>query len=360
MKKRILYIVCVLSILVMNILFVEYQFYMLLLLVLIVPVVSWGLFIFSVSGLKMYLNLPQSMIHLNEEAVIKVKAVNKWFVFAGKQIFTIGMHYSNTKESAQEISEITGISSDVDLVSVDFKPIHCGIVDISIQRVQLQDYIGLFTAKRAFSGNCQLVVMPELVWSSRVKPYVNRKQEYQYFGRSDDNTEVVDLREYIPGDNLNHIHWNLSLRTDKLIVRQYGEFVDVQNVIIVDLTKQEEGHFRDMLDRIYMAVYSIGNLYIENEMQTVMIVWNEERKCAEHFEFDNEEGLTEAMIQLMNIPCSSRAGERAVSQALKHQGYPKESVLFVTAADYDSGCLEVVNVAKTDLQEIINGLWKKI
>lgn len=360
MKKWLLYAVCVLSILIMNVLYVEYQFYILLLIVLIVPLVSWVLFVFSVAGLKMYISLPQRVVSLHEEADVKIKAVNKRFAFAGKQIFTVGMHYSNTHKSARELSEITGISNDIQMSLVSFEPVHCGIVEISIQRVFLWDYIGLFRAKRNFTGSCQMIVMPELVWSSRVKPYMERKQEYQYTGGADDDTDVVDLREFMPGDNLNHIHWNLSLRTEELIVRQYGKLISVENVILVDLTQRKEENFRDILDSIYTAVYSIANLFIENEINTVIIAWNEAKQCAESFEFGNSQGLTEAMMKLMEIECSSKAGEYAVSEFIKQNMYSQERAVFITAADYDSKILETINVTRTDLQETINSLWEKI
>lgn len=360
MKKWLLYAACVISILVMNVLYVEYQFYMLLLVVLIVPLISWVLFLFSVAGLKMYITLPQKVVSLKDKAVVKIKAVNKRFVFAGKQVFTVGMHYSNTQKSAQELSEITGISGNMQMASISFEPVHCGIVKVSIQRVFLQDYLGLFRAKRRFTGSCQMIVMPELVWSSHVKPYMERKQEYRYIGIADDDTDVVDLREFMPGDNLNHIHWNLSLRTDELIVRQYGELISAKNVILVDLTKGKEENFRDILDLIYTAVYSIANLYIENEMKTVLIAWNEDSQCAESFEFDNAQGMTEAMVQLMKIPCSSKAGEYVVSEFVRQSIYPQEGAVLVTATDYDSRILETINVTKHKLQETINSLWEKI
>ena len=36
-------------------------------------------------------------------------------------------------------------------------------------------------------------------------------------------SEIHDLREYRPGDSLHEIHWKLSAKTDKLIVREAEE-----------------------------------------------------------------------------------------------------------------------------------------
>lgn len=79
-----------------------------------------------------------------------------------------------------------------------------------------------------FRGSCQLAVLPEPVLSTRVRTGMEKQQEYRYSAVADDDSDITDLRAFRPGDNLNHIHWNLSLRTDDLIVRQYGEQIDVK------------------------------------------------------------------------------------------------------------------------------------
>lgn len=359
-KRRILYIVCVLSVLALNILYVEYQFFLMLLLVLLVPLMSWILFVYSVSGLKMYISLPQEMVEPGETAEIRVRAVNRRFFFAGKQVFMVGVHHSNTPSSQQELLEITGISDGMQTAVVSFEPEHSGIVDISIRKVSLQDYIGLFKVKRNFEGGCQLVVLPKPVLSLKVKPGLERQQEYHYSPIEDDDTDIVDLRPFRPGDNLNHIHWNLSLRTDELVVRQYGERASAKNVILVDLSEGKAQNFRTVLDKIYTAVYSIANLYIENGMETMVLAWDDQQKRMVCLEFDNEEGMIQAMAQLMQITCSSRAGEKVVSEYLKAEEAGGAGVLFVTAENYENRRFEVMNVSKTEMQQMIDSLWEKI
>src|SRR5919199_3354613 len=46
--------------------------------------------------------------------------------------------------------------------------------------------------------------------------------------------DVVDLREYQPGDDLRHIDWNVTARTDTPHVRQYLEDRDVTAWLLLD------------------------------------------------------------------------------------------------------------------------------
>ena len=138
---------------------------------------------------------------------------------------------------------------------------------------------------------------------------MEKQQEYRYSAVADDDSDILDLRAFRPGDNLNHIHWNLSLRTDDLIVRQYGEQIDVKKVILVDLSILNTAQYRR---------------------------------------------------RLMQIPCSSRAGEHAAAVYLKDIEAQGQQVLFVTAGSYENNKVRIVNVEKIQLQELIDELWEKI
>ena len=177
---------------------------------------------------------------------------------------------------------------------------------------------------------------------------------------ADDDSDILDLRAFRPGDNLNHIHWNLSLRTDDLIVRQYGEQIDVKKVILVDLSILNTAQYRSRMDAVYTAVASIANLYVENEVNTLILAWNGQKQSAEYLEVHDRTELNRAMIRLMQIPCSSRAGEHAAAVYLKDIEAQGQQALFVTAGSYENNKVRIVNVEKIQLQELIDELWEKI
>lgn len=357
MKRWLLYLICIFSILVLNVLYVEYQFFVLLMLVIAVPLISWLLFMFSTVGLKVYMQLPQTIVSLGEEVAIKIKAVNKRFMFVGKQSYIIGMHYSNTEQ--EEKLKVTADLESVEVSLIDFKPEHCGIVDITVKKVYLQDYLGIFAASRDYNGKCELVVMPEQVLSSKVKSYALGQQEYSIISGREEDSEVVDWREFQPGDKLNRVHWNMSVKADKMIVKQYGTRGDIKYVLLVDLTQLKKENFRDILDKIYTVVYSIGNMYLENGFEVLILAWNEERAFMENYESGSTQEFDRAMCGLMQIKCSINAGENVVDKYLKGEHLQYKSV-FVTAKDYNINQIQVVNVMEANTQEIVDNLWRKI
>lgn len=359
-KRRLLYIVCLLGVFWLNVIYVEYQFFLLLVLLIVVPAISGVLFELAANGLKLYLNIPQKEVHPGQLVTVCIKAVNRHVIFLGKQQFQIGVAYLNTPGNEKEMLQCDGVTEKVQQTMAEFSPKHCGIAQIDIEKVFLQDYLGLIGTQKNFRGSCQLAVLPEPVLSTRVRTGMEKQQEYRYSAVADDDSDILDLRAFRPGDNLKHIHWNLSLRTDDLIVRQYGEQIDVKKVILVDLSILNTAQYRSRMDAVYTAVASIANLYVENEVNTLILAWNGQKQSAEYLEVHDRTELNRAMIRLMQIPCSSRAGEHAAAVYLKDIEAQGQQALFVTAGSYENNKVRIVNVEKIQLQELIDELWEKI
>ncbi len=98
----------------------------------------------------------------------------------------------------------------------------CGQLVCRLTRVECRDLLGLFALRKKCPAPLICTVLPELKapdappdldlaleTSSQLKP--------KYGGGF---SEEHDLREYHPGDTVNSIHWKLSSKTDKVIVRE--------------------------------------------------------------------------------------------------------------------------------------------
>ena len=102
-KRRLLYIVCLLGVFWLNVIYVEYQFFLLLVLLIVVPAISGVLFELAANGLKLYLNIPQKEVHPGQLVTVCIKAVNRHVIFLGKQQFQIGVAYLNTPGNETEL-----------------------------------------------------------------------------------------------------------------------------------------------------------------------------------------------------------------------------------------------------------------
>lgn len=113
-----------------------------------------------------------------------------------------------------------------------------GCYRIKLTHIEIFDYLHFFCFSKNLSVIKEIVIHP------------NRSEEISFdsaaFGEGFDEFEendakgivssnVTDIREYIPGDRLQRIHWKLSAKIDKLMVKENEQTSSNQFTILVEL-----------------------------------------------------------------------------------------------------------------------------
>lgn len=113
-----------------------------------------------------------------------------------------------------------------------------GCYRIKLTHIEIFDYLHFFRFEKDLSVIKEIVVHPK------------RSDEISFdsaaFGEGFDEFEendakgivssnVTDIREYIPGDRLQRIHWKLSAKIDKLMVKENEQTSSNQFTILVEL-----------------------------------------------------------------------------------------------------------------------------
>ena len=111
-----------------------------------------------------------------------------------------------------------------DSVQLSLTPGLCGEVQFQCISVSLWDLLGLFHTPGPQFEAVRTVVYPQPVQLELTLSQTavgTRDTEGLMQNRpGSDPSEVYDLREYVPGDDIRSIHWKLSCKTDTLILRQ--------------------------------------------------------------------------------------------------------------------------------------------
>lgn len=141
-------------------------------------------------------------------------------------------------------------------------PSHAGKYEISIESAGVSDPLQLWQRKIAAEDRLYITVMPTLfdmdllvTSSSSAMP-----ESYSYIdGRNgNDPGEVRGIREYVPGDSIKNIHWKLSSKVDKLLVKEMGLPITDQFLVILD-NAADVGLNPDALDAIASVFRSVLN-----------------------------------------------------------------------------------------------------
>lgn len=72
--------------------------------------------------------------------------------------------------------------------------------------------------------------------------------------RSSDPSEIFDIRDYVPGDDIRTVRWKLSAKTGSLIVRQASDPSHYDAALLPDLGLRQQGETRPTAEELVRAV----------------------------------------------------------------------------------------------------------
>ena len=93
-----------------------------------------------------------------------------------------------------------------------------------ISRFTVLDYLGMLPMQAPVKAEARLTILPNLF---PMDADMTARPAYADDGASDrrgeDRSEVYQLREYRPGDDIRQIHWKLSSKLDELILKEASQ-----------------------------------------------------------------------------------------------------------------------------------------
>ncbi len=175
----------------------------------------------------------------------------------------------------------------------------CGNHILHCQKVQVQDVFGLFRRSLTLLPERSVMVYPEKAGVELLHRQDMAPQQVD--GRTaqnrkgNDRTEIYDLREYAAGDDIRSIHWKLSSKLGKRIIREAGSSSQLRTLILVD-----EGRFQNEENT---------SAYTERTQDSKNNIKSDTRQRTESVPCESE------------ALCAGISVAASLSEALIHQGY---------------------------------------
>lgn len=192
-----------------------------------------------------------------EKQLIRCRIENKSFIplTRGKIVFIAIHRGSKKKKKYKQNVFCQGLSSTF----VDFyiNCPNCEIIDIKITKIYVYDFLSLFCLRKKAGQTNMVLVMPHLPPIELIDKmaYVINEDEGTIYAENkpgDDPTEIFAIREYVPGDNVRKIHWKLSSKSDKLMVKDFSLPIKDNDMVIIDL-------FDAVNDQVFDLFYGLVN-----------------------------------------------------------------------------------------------------
>ena len=150
-----------------------------------------------------------------------------------------------------------------------------GVYDCGIEKIETYDFLRLFRFTRKIEKYEQIVILPRKRVINPVRDISSSDSEAESINNfSFEKNNFTSIREYIPGDPVKHIHWKMSAKQDKFMVKQFEQSTGGTSIIIADLNEyspidEENAENSDCIIETLIAI----NMMLINERQSCLNLW---------------------------------------------------------------------------------------
>lgn len=181
--------------------------------------------------------------------------------------FSIQSGFYNGKEESVHILSLRALWDNELIFPVNLTK--CGLYEACVTRLQGYDYLHLFRFDRKLDLSAQIRVFPHARQKEERHEalYSEGFDEFEESAKSGNvSSNVTDIREYLPGDRLQKIHWKLSSKIDKLMVKENESTSTNEFFLLVELfqpSKESCGENPLLLNALDNALDEAWSLSLE-------------------------------------------------------------------------------------------------
>lgn len=140
-----------------------------------------------------------------------------------------------------------------------------GVLKFQGVRITMSDTFGMFSVQKFLVYEQTFRIMPGYRQAGDLQPIVKRMNSLPSHGihrlqRAGLGSELLELREYVPGDPPKSIAWKVSARRGTLMTRQYESEVPVRTTLFVDgsIANRLGGFGNRLLDQMLFVSASLA------------------------------------------------------------------------------------------------------
>lgn len=152
----------------------------------------------------------------------------------------------------------------------------CGEVQITCKEIYAYDLLKLFRVRMDPFRAIRMIIYPRKVnlqvELSQTTIGAPKSEGMMQNRKGNDLSEIFDIREYVPGDDIRSIHWKLSSKTENLILREASDPSHYNVVLLPDFGQDsmKEAKSEDVINAAVAVGATIGERLIEKGVSFCM------------------------------------------------------------------------------------------
>lgn len=299
-KRKIIYFISLISVMILNLLYRDYQPFIILMLLIILP----GLLLLYIAVMRKFLTITlktdESEAIRGDRPAFEVRIGNKSTLTATNIVIDMKFTYSNCEDEMERQFVLNAKGVDITKITGKMVLNYCGSLQVTISKAYIYDALKLFKLRIPCNDCASILIMPMLVEPDLYTLYTPANsifdtQNYSNKTPGDDPSEIFDTREYHEGDNINRVHWKISAKEESLFVKEFSFPISRSNVILLELFQCETQEERKNLDGVYEMAYAIGNFACMREKEFYIAYYCAEDKDLKMIWINSHEMLLEAL-----------------------------------------------------------------
>lgn len=223
--------------------------------------------------------LQNPTIFASMEVVAELKTENTFYRNKGKTNIFLPCHRGEVQQDLPvRFTNLGNYHFDVDIVTV-------------------KDFLGIVNFRKKMGTSCEITVFPAREKEegdfrmTDLSGGMTESEETTKKGH--DFSDVSDVREYIPGDKLNSIHWKLTAKRDILMVKDRVSMSDQQMIILTELSGTPRN-----VDEILSLTDSVLRDLIADQIDIRLLWWSVRDQKFQEREIASPDNLREAFSDI--------------------------------------------------------------
>ncbi len=270
------------------------------------------------SSLKVHLHAPQEAMTKNEDFLVYIEIDNPtWFPLVN---VTLSLQIDNTfyKNWGQHKLNIPVRAHRTTSVSYPVVMEQCGRFRMQADRLTCMDLLGIYSVNISVDRETECMILPKgeereqeagLLYQKGVAEAMESREKGYDF------SDISGIREYIPGDKLQNIHWKLSSKKDELMVKERVSVSAMQLHVLVELVNDPQMQLESILE----LTDSVTRAFVRQNLPFTVHYYSVKRGGLQEMYIGNEEERKQWMMMMLYDVCYEKE-QRA--QELFQKEYP--------------------------------------
>lgn len=337
--SKILYIILVLVMLIISILFSYYPAYLAMILTIEIPLVFLVLLVITRVCSRYNISVDNTNVIKGDNIKVNIEIKNRG-PFLGNIKTVLELYYGNEKRVRKDVY-ISLLPFSTQKKQLDIIAEYTGTMTLVCKKTKIIDYLQIFSIRIFRKSKIFKIMVLPIPFEIDVNCQSSDNSElfesciYHPHKKGNDRTEIFNVREYAPGDLMRDVHWKLTSKLDKLMVKEYSLPIKIGLDILVDFTTNNKKLNNIILqDKVFEILYSIcTNLAIKQTGFNVIAINRGNGETAECSVTDEDE-LVLLVGTLMNL-LAGKGNNETINESILFEKAVNKKLLYITASISD-------------------------